>query len=183
MKIKKYLLGFSIFLLLISLSTFLTLNIIVNINDKRNKLVLDKFNNIFEDGFNNVSLEYSNNNPNLHINGNDYIGIITIENEKKSIPVESNCNNSFLNIQAACNYLDNYIIGTNLKDSFLSFNKYEIGNKLYFTNMLGETYPYKINDIKRIDNLNNITKVDTKFVIVVKNFYNIEYVLFECIPL
>lgn len=182
MKLNKYILICSIIILFATLSIFLYINVIIDKNINKNEKVLDTFNNIFLKENLDVSLEKINNLPKLQIEDTDYIGIISIPKASLSIPVESKCNSSFINIQSLCNYSNNslVVLGTNLKDSFSSYKMYDIDDTIMFTNMLGQTFQYKIKNIKRINELNDFLQYNEDFIIAIKNYYDMEYVLFIC---
>ena len=98
------------------------------------------------------------------------------------LPIQSECNNSFISIKSVCNYSNEsfIILGTNLKDSFYSYNNYDINDIVVFTNTLGNTYQYRIKKIERINDLNNINSYYEDLIIVIKNYYSLEYTLFIC---
>jgi len=182
MKLKKYFLIISVIILLLPISIFIFLNININVNNNKNTKVIVEFNNIFKEQSEELILDIKNNLPKLQLENTDYIGIVNIINNNLLIPVESNCNNGIFNIQSACLYSKDklIILGTNLKDSFSLFKEYNVDDKVTFTNMFGEKYEYKIKKIKRTDNLDNIYKYDEDLIIVVKNYYDVEYILFIC---
>lgn len=184
MKLNKYILICSIIILFTSLSIFLYINIIIDKNINKNEKVLDIFNNIFTKQNLEVSLENINNLPKLQIEDTDYIGIISIPKDNLLIPVESKCNNYLIDIQLGCiyNYSNNsfVVLGTNLKNSFSSYKMYDIDDTIMFTNMLGQTFKYKIKNIKRINELNDFLQYNEDFIIAIKNYYDMEYVLFIC---
>lgn len=179
---KKKILICAIIILLITLSIFLFINININKNIKTNTKVLDILNDIFENNKLENLNEFKNDLPKLQIEGTDYVGIINIPKYNLLLPIESKCNNSIINIQSTCKYSSNslIILGTNLKDSFPLFKSYNVEDSLSFTNMLGETYQYEIKKIKRIKNLKNISQYNEDLIIVIKNYYDMEYILFIC---
>jgi len=179
---KKKILICAIIILLSTLSIFLFINININKNIKTNRKVLDILNDIFEDNKLETTNEFKNNLPKLQVDGTDYVGIINIPKHNLLLPVESKCNNSIINIQSTCKYLSNslIILGTNLNDSFSSFRLYNVKDTVSFTNMLGETYQYKIKNIKRVKDLKNISRYDEDLIIIIKNYYDMEYILFIC---
>ena len=173
----------SIIILSLSLSLFIYLNIKINIESNNNKLVIEEFNNIYDYTNFDYAVESITNTANLEINGTNYIGIITIENEKMSLPIKHNCNSNILNNTTTCKYNSNpfILLGTNLKNSFNSYKSYNINDKVIFTNTLGEKYLYKIEKIKRVEEINEISQYnDASLIIVVKNYYDMNYVLFIC---
>ena len=180
---KKIILTCAITILLLSLSIFIHLNIKINISINGNKIVIEQFNNIFKTS----NLEYSNeeikNIPKLELNSTDYIGSINIEEYGLILPVQNICNNNILDTTSACNYTSTTftILGTNLKNSFNSYKSYNLNDKVIFTNALGEKYLYKIEKIKRVEEINEISQYnDASLIIVVKNYYDMNYVLFIC---
>ena len=179
MKIKKIVLICGLIIILISLSIFIFLNIKVNRNINKNEIVINTFNNIFKDKILEVHENFDL--PKLQIEDTDYIGIINISKYDILIPVESKCNNTFLNIQSSCNYKDKsfVILGTNLKDSFSSYETFDVDDEIIFTNMLGRKFQYKIKKIKRINSL-DLSQYDEELIIVIKNYYSMEYILFIC---
>ena len=177
---KKYFFISSIIILFVSFSIFIFLNIKIDKNINKNKQVLNTFNMIFSKQ--SLDISFENNLPKLQINRTDYIGIINISKNKLSLPIENKCNNSFINIQSACNYSNKsfIILVTNLKDSFSSYKLYDVGNTITFTNMLGNIFQYKIKSIERINNLNNVNNYNEDLIIIIKNYYDMKYILFIC---
>jgi len=178
---KKILFICAIIILSLSLSLFIYLNIKINISSNINKLVIDQFNSILKES----SLEISNEDiikfPKISLNEKDYIGIINIEEYGLKLPVHSICSNNFFDTTTACNYTSKTftILGTNLKNSFDSYKSYSVNNKIMFTNTLGEIYEYKIQKIKRVEDIKDILQYnDVDLIIVVKNYYGMNYVLF-----
>ena len=173
----------SMIILSLSLSNLIIINIKINIDSNNNKLVIEEFNNIYDYTNLDYSTELIKETANLEINGIDYVGIITIENEILSLPIKSNCNNNILNNTTTCKYNGNpfILLGTNLKNSFSSYKNYNINDKVIFTNTLGEKYLYKIEKIKRVDDLKNISQHNySDLIIIVKDYYDLNYILFIC---
>lgn len=180
MKLKKILFIASIIIILTILSIFIILNININISINKNDKVVKEFNNIFKKQTKEVILDYKNNLPKLQLDNTDYVGVININNIY--LPVEDSCSNKIFDINPACIYSDKQFIikSTNLKNSLNSFKKYNIDDKVTFINMLGEIYEYKIKKIKRLDSLDNVSKYNEDLIIVIKNYYDMEYILFIC---
>jgi len=179
MRVRKYIL-ISAFIIIFGLfSIFLFINIMVNKNIDNNLEVISIFNNLFPMENKIESLEFNSNLTNLEIDGKDYVGIINIYDNKLVLPVLDKCSNKFINIESACRYTNDglVILGTNLNDSFSSYKLYDEGDHIIFTNMLGQNYEYKIDEIKRVNKINNIS-FDGDLVIIVKDYYNMEYILF-----
>jgi len=177
---KKYIQVISSILLLIIICIFLFININIIKNIKINKKVIDIFNNIFT--IQNIEISNEFINPIIEIDNIDYLGIINIPSNNLLLPIENNCNNFYLDIKSGCKYLNNFfiILGTNLKDSFYSYKSYNIFDTISFTNTLGKTFEYKINNIKRINNLNSLSLYNGELILVIKDYYSLEYTLFIC---
>lgn len=177
---KRIILSTSIIILTISITLILFLNIKIYLNKKRNEKFLETYNNIFVK----QNLTYSDDFtlPKIEMYGIDYIGVINILNGNSLILIQSRCNNSFINIKSACNYSDKpfIIMGTNLKDSFNTYKNYDINDIVTFTNTLGNTLQYKIKSIKRINKLDGIKNYNEDLIIVIKDYYSLEYILFMC---
>lgn len=176
---KNKLLTCAIIILTIPLLLFIYINITTNINLYINEKVIITFNKTFSEQTLEIADNYSNPLPKIEIEGTDYVGVINIVKENLLLPVESKCSEALLNIKSACHYSnDNLIIlGTTLKDSFFSYREYNKDDKITFTNTLGKTYQYKINKIKRINNLNKLSQYNSDLIIVIKNYYDMEYIL------
>lgn len=177
---KKVSLIFSNVIIVISISLILFLRVNIYINKNKNEKFLETYNSIFRKQ--NLVFEQKLNLHKIEYNGTDYIGVINILKDDLLIPIQSKCNNSFISIKSVCNYSNEpfIILGTNLKDSFYSYKKYDINDIVVLTNTLGNTYQYRIKKIERIDNLNNINNYDEDLIIVIKNYYSLEYILFIC---
>jgi len=165
-------------ILIISIGLILYLNININLNKKKNSKLLEIYNYIF----NKENIFYENVSfPKIEFNNTDYVGIINVLD--KLIPIENNCNNSFISIKSGCLlYKEPFIIlGTNLKDSFNFYNKIDMNDIVSFTNNIGNTTQYKIKKITRINDLNKINNYNEDLIIIIKNYYSLEYILFICI--
>ncbi len=177
---KKYFLFSSIIIISLSFGLFIFLDVKVNIELYKNSNILGLIGNIFEKSevviadVNEVLL------PKFEIDGTDYIGIVGIKENNLIFPVKDNCEKSIINVDSACKYYnDNFVIlGTSLKNSFIDYRSYKIDDVVTFTNILGYTYQYKINDIKRLSLLQFRYSAD--LIVVIKDYYNLEYVLFIC---
>lgn len=164
-------------ILIISISLIIYLNININLNKKKNLKFLETYNYIF----NKQNIIYDKISfPKIEFNNTDYVGVINVLD--KLIPIESICNSSFISTKSACLlYKKPFIIlGTNLKDSFNFYNKIDINAIVSFTNNIGNTFEYKIKNIKRLNNLNNINTYNEDLIIIIKNYYSLEYILFIC---
>lgn len=171
---------FSSVIIVISISLILFLRVNIYINRNKNEKFLETYNSIFRKQ--NLVFEQKLNLPKIEYNGTDYIGVINILKDDLLLPIQSKCNNSFISIKSVCNYSNEpfVILGTNLKDSFYSYNNYDINDIVVFTNTLGNTYQYRIKKIERINDLNNINNYDEDLIIIIKNYYSLEYTLFIC---
>ena len=172
----------AIIILLSSFSIFIFINVNITKNIKQNKKALDSINNILKEQELEIIDNTKENFPKLEIENTDYIGIINIPKNNLLLPIESKCNNRVINLQSSCKYSNNpfIILGTNLNDSFNKVSTYNIKDSIEFTNMLGQKVQYKINKIKRINNINDISKYDGDLIIAVKDYYNMEYILLIC---
>ena len=172
----------SLIILAIPFILFIYINIFIKVSKlKTEKIVVE-----FKEKFLEQRLEIASDNilnlVKMEIDGNDYIGVVNVVSDNLLLPVESKCNNSFLNIKGACNYSNNslVILGTNLNNSFSSFKQYNIGDEISFTNTLGWTFRYKIEKIKRFNKLDSLLQYDDDLIIVIKNYYGMEYVFLLC---
>lgn len=177
---KKLLISLSIIILTVSIILIVYLNIKVSLNKRKNDKFLEIYNQVFVDNDFNYSDDLSF--PVLEMNGNNYIGVINTLKDNLLIPIESSCNNLFTSIKSMCKYYDeNFtIMGTNLKDSFNFYKKYDVNDKIIFINNLGSAFEYRIKAIKRISKLNNIKNYNEDLIIVIKDYYSLEYILFIC---
>lgn len=167
----------SITLISICLIIFIHINISINRNIKNNKIVLDSVNksNLISDE---ISLYERNEFPSLEINNNNYRGVIEIKSIDVTLPVESYC---YSDIQSLCYQKDDNIvfIGTNLKDSISSYKLIEVGDKIYFNDMMGKKYEFSVEKIKKSKNINDLDK-NYKMIMIVKNYFEASYSIFEC---
>lgn len=168
-----------IFSVSLSIFVFINVNVVENIN--KNQEVVDSFENIFSYQDFDTVLEYESVFPKMEIDVKDYIGVINVSKSGLLLPVLSRCDNNIINIQSACSYSNEslVILGSNLKNSFVSFREYDVDDIIMFTNTLGQTFQYEVKEIKRIDKLSEISIVGD-LVIVIKNYYDMEYVVFIC---
>ena len=171
---------FSSIIIVISISLILFLRVNIYINKNKNEKFLETYSSIFKKQ--NLVFEQKLNLPKIEYNSTDYIGVINILKDDLLLPIQSECNNLFISVKSVCNYSNEpfIILGTNLKDSFYSYKNYDINDIVVFTNTLGNTYQYRIKKIERINNLNSIDSYDEELIIVIKNYYSLEYTLFIC---
>ena len=74
----------------------------------------------------------------------------------------------------------NFIVkGNNFKSSFIMYKEMNDLSKVTFTNMLGQIFTYKIDSVKRVKNVKNIN-YDGDLILIVKNYYNFEYIIYIC---
>lgn len=177
---RKYLLFSSIVLILIPLIIFIFLNIKINKNIEKNNEVLNIFKNTIKNNDFNIDNKYINFSK-IEIQGKDYIGVIETQKDK-SIPIESKCDNNVFKIKSACLYDRKpfIILVTTLNDSFKNYESYEIDKMITFTDTLGITTEYKIKNIKRINDFKDIKNSNADLIIVVKNYYELKYILILC---
>ena len=111
----------------------------------------------------------------LRYNGNDYIGILNIDNYL--LPIKSQCKSLDINCKSDDS---NFIIkGNNFKSSFIMYKEMNDLSKVTFTNMLGQVFTYKIDSVKRVKNVKNIN-YDGDLILIVKNYYSFEYIIYIC---
>ena len=172
---KKRILIISICLIVISIILFLIINISINKNIKTNKKVIDTINNLIDIK---DSMFEDNDFPALEIDGIDYKGILNIPNINLNIPVENFCN---VGVQSACYvpYGSFSIVTTNLKDSMINYKNLEIGNQIYFIDMLGNRYAFEIKNIERVKKLDLLSN-DYNMNLAVKNYFELSYTVYEC---
>ena len=181
---KKIIFKLSLIILAITLGLYIYLNIKINIYINTNEQVLTKLNNLILE--NNQVLapsdEYNSTLPKIEIDNTDYVGILSLPTYKVLLPIQSKCNNSFLSIESSCTYSSNplIILGTNLKNSFTSYKLYNLNDEVTFTNTLGQTFQYKISKITRIDTLQSLSKYNDDLIIIIKNYYDVKYIIICC---
>lgn len=176
---KKILLIVSIIILFTTISIVLFLNIKINNNIEKNNEIINKYENIYTNP--KIELESLKKLPQLEINNIDYVGFLNMNNNLL-LPIESNCNNSIFDIKSACMYSKDSLIimATTLKDSITNYKLYDVDDNVIFTNMNGYASEYKISEVKHINSLDKISKYKGDLIIVIKNYYSIEYILFIC---
>ena len=69
------------------------------------------------------------------------------------------------------------IIGTNLNDSLPSYKSLSVNDKIEFTSFLGSIFEFNIDDIKNVKNIDNIDSIDAKFILVIRDYYELSYTL------
>lgn len=93
--------------------------------------------------------------PVVEIDGNDYIGYITIATLGMKLPVMNTYSDYKLNI-APCRYYgsletdDLVIAGHNFASSFEKLTQLKEGDEVRFTNMNGQTYVYKVGETEML---------------------------------
>lgn len=162
-------------ILFISLSLILYLNINIYLSLYKNKEVVNIFNSFFQNNTSNINKYNQGNFSVIEINNTDYIGIINIKD--LSIPIESICSN-----KSNCNFSTGpfIILGTNLNNSFSNYKLYKVNDSFEFINSLGDVYKYKIKSIKRINKLKLIEENNEYLIIIINDYYNLEYILLIC---
>lgn len=177
---KNLLFSFSLIVFFICITMFIYLNYSVLINEKHNEFVVKKMQKISNNG-------QSDNNdnfifPKMEINREDYIGTINFLSSNLVLPIKSRCDKSFFKIQPVCHYgSDSFVIlGTNLKNSIYNYVLYAINDYIILSNCLGSSFEYQIVDIKRGTSLDRLLGLNYELMIVVKDYYDMEYVVFYC---
>lgn len=171
---KKFFQIILISIITISSTLILFLNTNVYLNKKNNEEFLTTYNNIFIKD----NLTYSEQLvlPKIEMNRKDYIGVINL-----NVPTQSNCNSLYININSCLYSSKPFIIMTfNLEGGFNHYKNYDINSILTFTNTLGNIFKYKIKNIKRINKLSNVNNYNEDLIIIIKDYYNLEYILFIC---
>jgi len=171
---KKYFLFLISFLLLLIVLIICILNIYIFVDKNKDKKVLE----IIKDR-EIVIIDSSIKLPILEFDNVDYVGIINIlEND---ILVDYKCLSYFTH-QSGCLYSKEkfIILGTNLSNSFSLYKSYSIGDKVLFTNTMGILNEFKIDNILRIDSLDELNNYNNDLLIAIKNYYGFEYVVFVC---
>lgn len=176
---KKFFLIVGIILFSISLLLILYLNIYINLCLKRNNEIVAYFNNFFKNTNVVINNKIQNDFSKIEINNRDYIGFIKIDKYELSLPVESECNNFFIDFKSACFYSDSQfiILGTNLKNSFQNYKLYNINDIITFINSLGDSFQFKIREIKRIYTLKDLINMNEDWLLIIKDYYNLVYVV------
>lgn len=179
-KISKIIVLLSIIIIALSLSLFILFQIKINSSINSNKIILNRLDKITKD-----KDTYVDDNillTTLEINNIDYIGYISIDDYDLALPIKNICSNDYFDISSACLYSkkDNLVIlGTNLKNSFYNYKNYNVSDKLSLTTSLGIKLFYTINSIEVVDNIKDELSGD--LVIIIKNYYDMKYVLLKCL--
>lgn len=170
--------SFVFVVLIIFFGLFIYFNISIRNNIVTNEKVIKFVNDTFQDI--EKSIYEDNKLSSMEINKIDYIGLLGIPSISKIIPVESSCSTNYLDIKSMCYYNNKklVIIGTNLNDSLPSYKSLSVNDKIEFTNFLGNVFEFNIDDIQNVKNLNDLGSIDAKFILVIKNYYEISYTLF-----
>ena len=174
---RKYLLFCSIIIIICFSNIFICLNVVININKDRNNKVLDIFNSVWDSSID-VGFDGMDRLPKMEIDEVDYIGVIKIGDYEVLFPVESNCQI----LSSVCRYSSKkfIILGNNLKSSFYNYELYGVGDVVIFINTLGEEFRYRISKIDRVRKIEEISNDKDDLVVVVKNYYSMEYMFFRC---
>lgn len=160
---------------------FFGLFIYFNISIRNNIVTNEKVIKIINDTFQNFekSIYEDNKLSSMEINKTDYIGLLGIPSISKIIPIESSCSTNYLDIKSMCYYNNKklVIIGTNLNDSLPSYKSLSVNDKIEFTSFLGNIFEFNIDDIKNVKNIDNIDSIDAKFILVIRDYYELSYTL------
>lgn len=160
----------------ISIVLFLYVAIRINYNIYQNHRVIEYINTL---DLNNNDIGDFNYYPKIEIFQKDYVGMLSIDLLSMNIPVESSCTN---HLQSICMYKENKLIfiASNLVDSISNYKSIDIGNILSFKNFFGENIKYTIEQIKHTNNLNELDKFSANLILIVKDYYKTEYIIFLC---
>lgn len=178
---KKTIFTVSLIIILIPIIIFNIINITITQKIKINNQITTIINNTLPSPNLITIYEYPIKLPTIQINNKDYLGLLSIPKTNLLLPIESNCSNN-LTITSACLYTSTplIILGTTQKDSFPSFNHYTIGDTINLTNTLGQILQTKIEKITRVTSLNDLSKYNESLIIILKNYYDMNYILFIC---
>ena len=172
---KKILFILSIILLSMSLGLFLFIKINIKNNINDNKNVINEIKKMID--FNSYTNEI--NLPSVEINNENYIGVLNIPKYNLVFSVKKRCDN-FVESLCGINSDKLHFKGSNLKDSVSIYKELNVNDEITFTNMLGNTYKYNIENIIRLKEIKNIDKYNNKMVLIIKDYYQMEYVVFIC---
>lgn len=164
---------FILFLLFIFVSLFTCFIVKINIDYNKNNKVIHHIENIIP--LQTESLITDFDLYNMEIDGNDYIGILNIDNYL--LPIKAKCKS--LDINCKNGDFGFIIKGNNFRNSFIMYKEMNDFSKVTFTNMLGQIFTYKIDNVKRVKNIEDIN-YDGDLILIVKNYYSFEYIIYIC---
>ena len=164
---------FILFLLFLFALLFISFIVKINIDYNKNNKVIHDIEEIIPEPIESLIVDFDL--YNMDINENDYIGILNIDNYL--LPIKSKCKGLDINCKSDDS---NFIVkGNNFKSSFIMYKEMNDLSKVTFTNMLGQIFTYKIDSVKRVKNVKNIN-YDGDLILIVKNYYNFEYIIYIC---
>ena len=119
--------------------------------------VIDEFERLV-DPFKRETMQLPKQMQSVVIDGKEYIGSLDFPTLDQSFPILKNCNDELLKL-APCRYTGSYlkdnmiIAGHNYSSGFGLIKRLEIGDKVFFTDTLGNTLTYKVKDVQEIDGM------------------------------
>lgn len=119
--------------------------------------VIDEFERLV-DPFKREMMQLPKQMQSVVIDGKEYIGSLDFPTLDQSFPILKNCNDELLKL-APCRYTGSYlkdnmiIAGHNYSSGFGLIKRLEIGDKVFFTDTLGNTLTYKVKDVQEIDGM------------------------------
>lgn len=121
----------------------------------------------------------------LSIENNDFIGLLTFEKNKSVFPVCATWKdvNSFPCRLCGSVYDSTVIIGATEQKGQIDFTEsIFVSDTITFTDMLGNCYSYRVEDIKNSNNADykNLANVNSDMVLFIKRTYSQEYLIIEC---
>ena len=175
-------------IILFVLGLFILLNVMVCVNISNNKRVLNIIGDIFykdkADVGSAYEYEYDWMMPILEIDGTSYVGVINVLEGDSLVPIQGGCDNSVLGINSGCVYGGSgeslIVVGTGFGDSFRNYDMYDVGDVLVYMNMVGDNYHYRVSLVDKVDELDEVFEYDGDMILVVKDYVDMEYVLFVC---
>jgi len=121
----------------------------------------------------------------LSLGGTDYVGILELPAHASSLPVCADWGHSS---KQPCRFSGSIydgtmqIGGTSQKGQYEFYRDISVGDAVYFTDMTGNRYAYKVKEIRYEKHANQaaLTGEDAALVLFVKNIYAFEYVMIFC---
>ena len=173
---KKILLILSISFISITVILVFCTIFLINNNISKNKNVKDYINNL--------NLTYNDNEiynyyPRIEIYKKNYIGMLINDTLSIELPIEAKCDRF---IQSSCLFNENklVILATNLIDSIPNYSEIDIDQEFTFNNFWDSKNVYKVEKIIHTNNIKNISQYDSNFVLIIKDYYKMEYIIYIC---
>lgn len=164
---------FILFLLFLFVLSFTCFVVKISIDYNKNNKVIHHIEKIIPDQIESLITDFDL--YNMDIDGNDYIGILNIDNYL--LPIKAKCKSLDINCKVDASSFT--IRGNNFKNSFIMYKEINDFSKVTFTNMLGQVFTYKIDNVKRVKNVKNIN-YDGDFILIIQNYYSFEYIIYIC---